>query len=98
MFINTVKDLMVAVRQGRFTSYGCYPLFFVTKDGGALDPRTVKENLFQIGRAVRDKNDPQWQVIGIDVNWENPDLYDDHTGDRIESAYAESDPDWNDSD
>jgi hypothetical protein len=89
MYINTVKELIQAVRQGRFTSIGCYPLYFVTKDGGTLDPKTVKDNLLLVGRAVRDRNDPQWEVIGCDVNWENPDMYDDHTGDRIESAYAE---------
>jgi hypothetical protein len=30
-------------------------------------------------------------VEALDVNWENPDLYCDHCGARIESAYAEVD-------
>ena len=30
-----------------------------------------------------------WHIAGADINWEDPDLYCDHTGERIESAYAE---------
>jgi hypothetical protein len=28
-------------------------------------------------------------VEALDVNWEDPDLFCDHCGNRIESAYAE---------
>lgn len=89
MLINTVRDLMQAVRQGRFTSVGCYPLFFLTDDGATLDPRTVREEIWRIARAVRDGAAGGWRVVAVDVNWEDPDMYDDHTGERIESAYAE---------
>jgi hypothetical protein len=30
-----------------------------------------------------------WNVIALAVNWEDPELFCDHCGDRIESAYAE---------
>ena len=89
MNIKSVRDLMTAVRYGRFTSVGCYPLFFLTSDGGTLDPRTVREEIWTIARAVRDDVNDGWRVVAVDVNWENPDMYDDHTGERIESAYAE---------
>jgi len=29
------------------------------------------------------------QALGADINWENPFLYCDNCGERIESAYAE---------
>jgi hypothetical protein len=29
--------------------------------------------------------------VALEANWEDPDLFCDHCGDRIESAYAESD-------
>ena len=34
--IETVAELKATLRAGRFTSLGCYPLFFVTADGAAL--------------------------------------------------------------
>lgn len=89
MQIETVRDLMVALRQGRFTSVGGYPLFFITSDGSALDPRTVRAEIWRVARSVRDRLNDGWRVTAIDVNWENPELFDDHTGKRIESAYAE---------
>ena len=69
----------------KFTSVGGYPLYYVTKDGGVLSPEAVEENI----DLCRDSDDPQWHVIGADVNWEDPCLYCEHTGRRIESAYAE---------
>ena len=93
-YIHSVRELTYAIRQGRFTSVGGYPLFFLTADGGTLDPRTVKAELSQISRATRDyhkdrSGDAQWAVVAYDVNWEDASMYDDHTGERIESAYAE---------
>jgi hypothetical protein len=94
-YVNSVKDLMEGVRQGRFTSVGGYPIFFLTADGGTLDPRTVKAELSQISRETRDYHgkrggaDPSWAIVAYDVNWEDASMYDDHTGERIPSAYAE---------
>ena len=89
MAIKTVRDLMEALRQGSYSSVGSYPLFFITADGGALLPSTVRAELGQIASAVRDSGDRQWRVIGHDVNWEDVELYDDHTNERIPSAYGE---------
>jgi hypothetical protein len=30
-----------------------------------------------------------WRIVAYDVNWEDADLTCDHTGEKIESAYAE---------
>ena len=87
MRIQNVHDLMVALRQGTYTSVGSYPLFYLTADGGVLSPKSVRENLWTIARAVRDGFEKQWVVVACDVNWEDPALYDDHSGDRIEAAY-----------
>jgi hypothetical protein len=95
----TVKQLMRDLRAGKFTSIGSYPTFFVTADGEALSHEAVRENLWQVARATRDyaanprvgSDVKQWALIGVDVNWENPDLRCGHTGKRIESAYAEDD-------
>jgi len=60
----------------RYTFVGCYPLFYYTESGDVLSPQAIDEHGWD-------------EVIGADINFENPDLYCDETGDRIESAYAE---------
>jgi len=69
----------------RYVWPGGYPIFYVTKDGGVLSPEAVEENLDQ----CCDADDPSWFVVAHEVNWEDTHLYCEHTGDRIESAYAE---------
>ena len=69
---------------------GGYPMFAVCADGGALSHKAVIDNYRIIYRATQNKGtDRQWEVVGVDINWEDPDLYCDHTGQRIESAYCE---------
>ncbi len=90
------------LRAGRYTTLGSYPKYFVTADGGTLSFDACLENALDIGRAIRGdakradvdcarffSSDPELRVIGCQVNWENPELFCDITGARIESAYAE---------
>lgn len=92
MNIKTVQDFGEALKNGPFTSPGSYPVFFITADGGALSFATAWSERANIARAIID-NDKSggWRVVAADVNWENAELYDDHSGNRIESAYAEDD-------
>jgi hypothetical protein len=85
----TVKRLVAELREGRSTSIGSYPKFFITADGGSLSFEAVRDNIMTVARATRDGFETQWCVVGCDVNWEDPALFCDHTGKRIESAYAE---------
>jgi rubrerythrin len=89
--IKTVADLKDSLRAGPYAWPGGYPLFFITADGGALSFKTVEDNLREVMDAIR-TNDRRsgWRVEALDVNYENDDLYDDHTGKKIESAYGES--------
>lgn len=69
---------------------GGYPRFAVTADGAALAPTTVRAEWRSIvGAHLANDRRGGWYVAGHDINWEDADLYDDHTGKRIESAYAE---------
>jgi hypothetical protein len=71
---------------------GGYPRYFITADGAALSYAAAENERRLIRRAIRtDDNASGWRVIGCDINWEDPELYCDHTGARIESAYAEVD-------
>jgi hypothetical protein len=82
-------DLKNALRSGPFAWPGGYPLFFVTSDGAALSFDAVRENIRSVIWSIRNGVNDGWRVVGCDVNWEDFELFCDHTGNRIESAYAE---------
>lgn len=63
--------------------------YFVTADGGVLGINTVMLNIQSIN--FNDPDDSQWYIVGIDVNYEDDTLTDDHTGEYLESAYGEPD-------
>lgn len=88
--ITSVADLKATLRAGPVTWPGCYPLYFVTDDGAAISFATVREEFARIVGAMRDPHDRSgWRVVGCDVNYEDGELLDAHTGERIPSAYAE---------
>jgi hypothetical protein len=85
-----MQKLKQAIRS-KYAWPGGYPLYLVTADGEALSIDAARDCWRQVCHATMfpEYHDKQWQIIGVDVNWEDPDLYCAHTGDRIESAYAE---------
>jgi hypothetical protein len=92
----TRRDLFVSLREGPYTSLGCYPKYYVTRDGSVVSHAGILENLRRYGRACSaacwsdDSSDARaYGVLTIGVNWEDSDLYCDETGERIPSAYAE---------
>lgn len=89
--IVTIKDFGTALKNGPYTSVGSYPVYFTTDDGEALSFATAWEERALIADAINNSERNGWRVVDVDVNWEDPALYDVHTGERIESAYAEDD-------
>lgn len=88
--IANTRQLKATLRGGAFAWPGGYPLYFITSDGGALAFETVRDNLRSVLDSIKTKCNDGWRVVACDVNWENTDLADDHTGEPIESAYGES--------
>lgn len=71
------------VENGKLPAYawpGGYPLFYLDTDNNTLCP------------ACANKHDMSSGIVDYDANWEDPSLYCDDCGKRIESAYAEDDP------
>jgi hypothetical protein len=83
------SELKTALRNGPYAWPGGYPLYFVTSDGAALSFEAVRTEYKQVLFSIRHGVNDGWRVIAVQVNWEDPDLYCDHTGKRIESAYAD---------
>jgi ribosomal protein L24E len=89
MDINTISDFRKAMRNGPYAWPGGYPLYFITKDGAALSFKSAKAERRYILEAIRDNDNSGWNVIAMDINWEDAELTCDHSGERIESAYAD---------
>ena len=65
---------------------GGYPVFYLLEDGEVLCPACANG---RNGSDAQVQDDPQWNVIAADINWEDPDMTCGHCYARIESAYAE---------
>lgn len=90
MEIRNISDFRRAMRNGPRTWPGCYPLYFVTADGEALSFKAAREERRNILQALAwGDTRSGWRVIGLDVNLEDRELVCAHTGERIQSAYAD---------
>lgn len=92
--MTSLKDLSQSIREGSFTSIGCYPKFAVTATQEVLSFEAIKENLMLVYRATRDYNAnvitrevKQWAIVGIDINYEDDDLRCRETEELIPAAY-----------
>jgi hypothetical protein len=86
MEIKTTENFETALKTNGFTDLGCYPLYFMTSDGGLLSFKSAVQNAELIKDAIKDNDNSGWRVCACDVNWESI-LYCDHSGKQIESAY-----------
>lgn len=89
MLINSISDFRHAMRHGPYAWPGGYPYYFITNDGEALSFATARSERRLILEALRDHDNSGWRVVGMDINWEDSELTCSHTGERIESAYAD---------
>lgn len=89
MLINSVSEFRAAMRHGPYAWPGGYPCYFITSDGAALSFAAAKAERRNILESIARRIDDGWRVVAMDVNWEDGELTCDHTGERIESAYAD---------
>jgi len=87
--IESAEQLKATLRAGAYAWPGGYLLYFITDDGAALSFDTVRAEFRAVLDSVKTKSRDGWRVVACDVNWEDADLNDAHTGEKIESAYAE---------
>lgn len=69
-----------------------YPVYLVMADCEVVCMTCARKEFKLIAKANRDRIQKDWEPIGVDTNYENPDLYCAHCNNRIESAYA--DDEW----
>lgn len=90
MEIRNISDFRRAMRNGPYAWPGGYPLYFVCADGEALSFKAARAERRNILQAIA-HNDTRsgWFVVGVDVNWKDGELVCAHSGERIQSAYAD---------
>lgn len=69
---------------------GLYPLYAIAYDGEPLCKCCAKSEYPLILAATKDNDESGWHVIGVDVNWEDEQLYCAHCSKPIESAYGDT--------
>lgn len=94
MQINSISDFRRAVRNGPYAWPGGYPLYWIMADGAAIAfdvARVSWEGRLMLEALRNPRANDQWLPIAVEANWEDAELFCDHTGERIPSAYAEPD-------
>ena len=72
---------------------GAYPLYAITADGAALCKTCGKKHAKTLIDETRQKCNTGWQIVGVDVNWEDSSLTCDNCNQPIESAYGDEEVD-----
>ena len=90
MEIKNICDFRAAMRHGKYAWPGGYPCYFITSDGEALSFEAAKSNRRYILESIANGCNDGWRIIGVDINWEDGNLFCAHNGKQIESAYGES--------
>ena len=87
----TLAEIKTVLRARKYAWLGRYPLYFVASDGCALSFEAVRSEWRQVVLAhLHNFKHDEWYISGVDINWEDPELYCAHTDERIESAYADN--------
>jgi len=87
--IRTVAQFKATLRAGAYAWPGGYPLYFITSDGAALSFAAAREEYRNIIQSISDRANDDWRIVACDVNYEDTELYCDHSNTRIPSAYGD---------
>ena len=87
--IAVLRKVKEAIRQP-YAWPGGYPLYIVMEDGESLSIEAAKKMFFLLAHATLFAQRDGWQAAGVDINYEDTELYCAHTNKQIESAYGEA--------
>lgn len=93
--IKSVVDLKSTLRNGAYAWPGGYPMAILLSDGEWISFATARSEFRQLVAALRDYRTNKyessgWRPIGCDILYSG-EVYDCHTGERLETAYGDSD-------
>ena len=85
---NAMQTIKQAIRE-KYAFPGGYPLYIVTNDGGSICVECARAEYKQIAHDTVKGWKTGWDCAGSDINWEDSELFCDHCGEKIESAYGD---------
>jgi len=86
--ITNVSQLKATLRNGKYAWPGGYPMYFLCCNGGCLSFDTVRKEFHNIVDSMRRNIKDGWYIVGCDINYEDNQMYDAHTNEKIECAYG----------
>lgn len=91
-----LRDVLRELTDGPYAWPGGYPKYFIMADGEAASFAGVQAQMDSVAKACvvgadyRSDFYFQWLPIGVEINWEDADMFCCMTNERIPSAYAET--------
>jgi len=95
MRISSFEEFEKALENGPYAFPGGYPLYFIMSDGEPMSFKAAQAEKERIREAFADRatSDRDWIPLGVEINYEDQDLYCCHTNEKIEVAYPADDQD-----
>ena len=88
MLITNKVELAKAYKQGPYAFPGGYPVAGVFSDGEYCCWDCFKSEYGLIAEAVKDQDRSGWNMVAVDINYEDNADYCGHCSKHIESAYG----------
>lgn len=82
-----LREVKAAIRSNGYAWPGGYPLYAIMNDGEVMSIAACKSEFRQIVKSTLTDARDGWQVVTVDINWEDEDMVCCHTGEPIECAY-----------
>ena len=87
MTLQTPTEMRLDLVRAPHAFPGGYPKYAVLADGEALCHHCADSEAEHVDEA--DMGD-DWRLVGVEINYEDTDLYCCHCGEQIESAYGDA--------
>ena len=87
--VASLADVKATIRAGTHTFPGGYELYAIMDEGGVMKIKTLRDNWNQVVWSHLYHISDGWRVTGFDINWEDSNLFDCHTNERIIPEYGE---------
>ena len=87
-----IKKVLADVKRAAREKYawpGGYPLFIVMTDGEALCVTCARKEYKLIAASTRSGSRDGWEAGGVDINYEDSELFCANCNNQIEAAYDE---------
>lgn len=82
------KDIKQAIRD-KYAWPGGYPMHLITHDAACLCMDCARKEWRIICHSTMHGMRDGWEIVAVNINWEDDRLLCDHCGQSIESAYGE---------